>query len=148
MSNCNCKEVLIGVESGSDRLLTNIRKGTTREIEGQAIRILRDNGIRVKAAFIVGLPGESWESIKETENFIEEFPADDYDFSVLQVYPLSHIYEHPEQYDLAFEKFSGRWFKGRPGEYGDVSPIRTSSMSFEEILKARDYLEKKYKRWQ
>jgi len=147
MANNGCKEILIGVESGSDRILTNVRKGTTREIEGHAIRILRDNGIRVKAAFIVGLPGESWESINETEEFIGEFPADDYDFSILQVYPLSHIYEHPEQYDLSFEKFSGRWFKGKPDEYGDVSPIRTSSMSFEEILKARDYLEGKYKRW-
>jgi len=147
MSRCGCREVLIGVESGSDRILDSIRKGTTRELNKRAIGLLRGYGIRVKAAFIVGLPGESWDTIKETESFIEECQADEYDFSILQVFPLSAIYENPSAFDVKFERGSGSFFKGKPGHYSEISPISTSHMTFEEIVSARDELERKYKKW-
>jgi anaerobic magnesium-protoporphyrin IX monomethyl ester cyclase len=144
-SKSGLKEVLIGVESGSNRILQNINKGTTVEMNKRAIRTIRKHGVRVKIAMILGLPGENEKSLQETEDFLSSVEFDDVDFSVLQVYPNTSIHNNPSKYDVFFEK--ARWFKGRPDSYSECSPVSTSSLSFEEILKVRDKFEKKYKKW-
>lgn len=144
MANTGCVEVLIGVESGSDRILKNVNKGTTREKNLQAVALLKKYGIRVKAAFIVGLPGESEKSIADTESFVEEAQPDDVDFTILSVYPGSPIWDHPENYDLEFSRDGYLPFKGKPGEY--ASSVRTGAMGAEKIVEARDYLEGKFKK--
>ncbi len=149
MADCGCKEVLIGVESGSDRILKNVNKGTTKEMNKSAIAIFKKYGIRVKAAIIIGLPGESIETIKETDSFLEETQPDDVDFSILMVYPKSDIYERPEKYDVKFEKIDyardSAFFKTKPGDY--KSKISTSRLSAVDILRERDRLEEKFKKW-
>jgi anaerobic magnesium-protoporphyrin IX monomethyl ester cyclase len=148
MADCGCKEILIGIESGSDRILKNINKGTTREMNKRAINLLKKNGIRCKAALIIGLPGESLESIKETETFVEETQPDTADFSVLTVYPKSDIYEHPEKYDLNFPKISNvadkAYYKTKPGQYS--ANVSTSHLNGREIVEARERLDAKFKR--
>jgi anaerobic magnesium-protoporphyrin IX monomethyl ester cyclase len=140
-----CKEVLIGVESGSDRILRNVRKGTTVEMNRQAIELLKKYGIRAKAAIIVGLPGENEESLLETEYFLDETMPDDVDVSLLKVYPRADIYENPDKYDLKFDFDPEKsWFKGVPGEY--CSTVSTSSLSADELLRWRDRLEAKFKK--
>ena len=99
MGQTGCVEVLIGCESGSDRILANVNKGTTRQQNLKAISLLKKGRIRVKAAIIIGLPGESWESIEETKSFIEEAEPDDVDFTILSVYPGSDIWRNPSRYD-------------------------------------------------
>jgi len=149
MADCGCKEILIGVESGSDGILKNINKGTTREINKRSISFIKKYGIRCKAAFIVGLPGESRQSIEETASFVEEAQPDDADFSVLTVYPKSGIYEQPKKYDVHFEKIDyakvSACYKTKPGEYS--AHISTSNLTAEEILNARDELEARFKKW-
>ena len=142
-ADTGCYEVLIGVESGSSRILENVHKGTTREDNLGAIATLKHHGIRAKAALIVGLPGEDRDSLKETETFIEEAQPDDIDITLLQVYPGSQIWHHPELYDLSFDRHSYRFFKGQPGEY--QAGVSTSSLTSQELVEARDYLEKKFK---
>ena len=140
-----CKEVLVGVESGSDRILRNVRKGTTVEMNKKAIALLKKYGIRAKAAIIVGLPGENDESLLETEFFLEETRPTDVDISLLKVYPGADIYENPDQYDLKFDFDPEKsWFKGVPGEY--CSTVSTSALSTEELLRWRDRLEAKFKK--
>lgn len=149
MAECGCKEILIGIESGSDRILKNINKGTTREMNKRAVNLLKKHGIRCKAALIIGLPGESLETIRETETFVEETQPDAVDFSILTVYPKSDIYEHPENYDLRFEKISNAadtaYYKTKPGQYS--AHISTSHLTGKEILDARERLEAKFKKW-
>lgn len=137
-------EVLIGIESGSRYILESINKGTTPGENMQAIRLLQDHGVRVKGAFIVGLPGESWKSVKETEDFIQSCPCDDYDFSILQVYPGSDILKNPDVYDLKFHASSDPW-KGIPGNY--KCDVYTSNLSSRELIEIREDFEKRYKKW-
>jgi len=144
LAKTGCYEVLLGIESGSNRILANIHKGTTRELNLKAVRMLKKAGIRVKAAIICGLPGESWESIRETESFLEKAQPDDVDFSVLAVYPGSHIWEYPNEYDVTFPTSPGA-YKTKPGEY--QAGVATSHMTAEEIVRARDELEAKFKKW-
>lgn len=66
MAAGGCNELIVGVESGSQRILDNINKGETVSQQKQAILDARKAGIKVKASLIVGCPGEDWESISET----------------------------------------------------------------------------------
>jgi len=143
------REVLIGVESGSDRILKIINKGSTVAMNKEAIKFLHSLNIRVKAAMIVMLPGESDVTLNETWAFLEEMEQfiSDYDFSMLVPYPGSRIYENPEQFDLQFDKNDiHRPFKGAfKTEKWEPARISTSSLSFEEGLMWRDKLEDRFK---
>ena len=64
------REVLIGAESGSQKILDNIHKETTVEQNASVIQWCDEVGIRCKLSFIIGLPGESHESLEETKAFL------------------------------------------------------------------------------
>ena len=144
LANTGCLEVFLGLESGSDRILKyGIHKGTTRAQNIQAVKILREHGIRVKTGIVIGLPGEDRESLKETETMLDEIQPEDVDFTILTPMKGSNIALHPERYDLKFE-LGYTAYKSIPGQY--VSTVSTSSLTSEEILAARDRLEKKFKK--
>jgi anaerobic magnesium-protoporphyrin IX monomethyl ester cyclase len=138
-------EVGIGVESGSDAVLKRNMKGTTREMNANAFRLLKEHGIRPKAFLIVGLPGETHDTVKETESWIVETEPFDIDVSVFQPLPGSPIFQHPERWGVQFQ-YDGLpgWYKGTPGKY--ETSVRTDCLTSEEIVMHRDELEMKYKR--
>ncbi len=138
-------EVGIGIESGSDEILSRSMKGTTRKQNTRAVRRLHENGIRAKAFLIVGLPGESNRTVMETADWITEAGPDDIDLSVFQPMPGSQIFKDPEKWGIQFE-YDGKpgWYKGKPGEYEPTA--RTEHLSGAEILEWRDLLEKEFKR--
>ena len=69
MSSSGCWQVLYGLESGSDRMLKLLKKGATLEQNIQAVRWAKEAGLSVRADFIVGTPGETEESLRETLAF-------------------------------------------------------------------------------
>ena len=60
-----------GAESGSDRMLKNLNKGTTVAMNQKAIDMANKVGIPVSASFMYGLPGETKEDYQQTRNFID-----------------------------------------------------------------------------
>jgi len=140
MGASGCAEIGLGVESGSNEVLRRIRKGETVERQADAIRWAHDAGVRVKAFLIVGLPGETPETLAETERFIQQAQPDDIDVSVLQVYPGAPLYDRPD--GITVEGPSA-WYKGRPGEY--TCAHRTDALSAADICAARERLELAYK---
>lgn len=137
-------EVGIGVESGSTHILKQNMKGTTKEINTQAVRNLQQFGIRAKAFLIVGLPGESEETVKETKQWIETARPDDLDVSILQPMPGSVLFREPEKYGINFTYDSNPlWYKGKPSEY--KSSFSTKDLSAERIVELRDEIESLYK---
>jgi radical SAM superfamily enzyme YgiQ (UPF0313 family) len=64
------REVLIGVESGAQRILDNIHKETTVEQNAAVLQWCDEVGIRCKLSFIIGLPGETKETLEETGLFL------------------------------------------------------------------------------
>lgn len=136
MAQAGCHEVLIGVESGSQHLLDAINKQETVEQNRKAILWAKQQGIRVKALMMVGLPGETWETVEDSRRFIQETEPDVLDVTILTVYRGTDIYQHPERYDIAFRDAS--WYKGRSGEYR--STVSTSALSEHDIVLARELL--------
>jgi len=147
-SESGCKEVLIGVESGSDAILENINKGTTVKENEEAIKILHGAGIRVKAAMIAMLPGETEDTLKETWEFCERVEpyVSDWDFTICTPYPGSDLYENPEKYDFYFEESAVHSaYKGAGSSDWRPPKVWTSSLSFEDGLRWRDGLERRFK---
>jgi len=146
MADTGCKEILIGVESGSDQILKNINKQTTVEMNRNAIKNLHDCNIRVKAAMIIGSPGESQKTLTETWNFCEEMEdfVSDRDFSVLVPYPGSDIYKNPSKYDIFFNIEDIY----KPFKVGDdwQSIVSTSSLSKDTITMWRNKFHKRFKK--
>lgn len=145
LKNLGCAQICFGVESGSNRILNNINKGFTIERAKESIKWCHEVGLSVKTFVIVGLPGETSETLQETENFLEQSKPDDVDFTVLTVYPNTDIYKNPKRYDLNFQYRPGDWYKTSPGEY--KTTVSTKELTSEEILQARDYLEERFKKW-
>lgn len=140
MKASGCREIGVGVESGSQQILDNIQKHETVEQHHKCIQLAHEVGLRVKAFMVVGLPGESWETIMETDRFLAETRPDALDVSILSVYPGSNIYKNPEMYDVKFG--TPHHFKGKPGSY--VCDISTSHLTSQEIMLAHDMLYQKY----
>ena len=143
------REMLIGVESGSNRILGIVNKGTTVETNKKSIRMLHRLGIKVKCAMIIGLPSESPETLKETWEFCEDMQryVSDWDFTVFSPYPGSQVYEHPENYDIKFDKTEMHAFKGAAGSPAWALPnVSTSRLKNETILQLRDQFAERFKK--
>ena len=66
MSASGCKEILMGIESASQKILNNMNKRVEVKTIENAVNLIRKAGIRVRAGFIFGYPGETWETAMET----------------------------------------------------------------------------------
>lgn len=144
------REILIGVESGSDKILDTINKGTCVSINKITIKMLHSIGIKVKAAMIIGLPSESQETLKETWRFCEEMAPyiSDWDFTIFSVYVGSEIYDHPEEFDIKFDKGNYTAFKGSTITDWQRSTVSTSKLTNAEILQFRDRIAAEFKKTQ
>ena len=66
MKKAGCREIALGIESGSNELLLRMNKRTTLETALHAVRLIRKNGIRLVAFFMIGFPGETEKTISDT----------------------------------------------------------------------------------
>lgn len=66
MKKAGCEFIDLGIESGSNRILKNIKKNITVEMALEATKIIKGAGIGMKAFFMHGLPGETYQDIKKT----------------------------------------------------------------------------------
>lgn len=66
MKKSGCVHIAMAIESGSNRILKNIRKAITVEQGIEAAKIIKEAGIKLRVFFMHGLPGEEYEDIKKT----------------------------------------------------------------------------------
>src|SRR5579871_1316187 len=95
MKDAGCRLLIVGYESGDQQILKNIKKGATVERARDFTRDCKKLGLVVHGDFILGLPGETRETIKKTIAFAKEL-----DVETIQV-SLAHAYPGTELYDFA-----------------------------------------------
>lgn len=76
LKNANCQLIHFGVESGSQKMLTAMKKGTTVEKNAWAIQLAKEVGISVAISVVVGYPGETVEMLQQTFDFIRKTKPD------------------------------------------------------------------------
>lgn len=100
LADAGLRWVLIGFESGSDRVLSFIRKGTTVEQNVTAARICKELGIKIFANYMFGLPTETKEEMRQTARMIRRIRPDSYSPSVFTPAPGSDLYAFCEEQEL------------------------------------------------
>jgi radical SAM superfamily enzyme YgiQ (UPF0313 family) len=100
MRKAGCEFVDMGIESGSQAILNNMDKRLERGQSLAAIRMLNDNGIQGRGSFIVGYPGETRETFKETLDLINESRLPYYQPYVFYYSRNTLIHRDREQFGL------------------------------------------------
>jgi len=108
MKEAGCTWMLYGVESGNQQILDTAKKKITLEKIREGVRLGKEAGINVLASFIIGLPGETKETLKETDQFAQELGTS-YGFNVLSPFPGTEVREKAEEYGI--EILTNDWSK-------------------------------------
>jgi radical SAM superfamily enzyme YgiQ (UPF0313 family) len=106
MSRTGCERVMYGAESGSPEILKRIRKRITPEQTRRAVETTKAAGIKVLASFVLGLPGETPETLDETLQFADSLGVP-YSLNLLTPYLGTEIRERAET--LKIEILSDDW---------------------------------------
>jgi hopanoid biosynthesis associated radical SAM protein HpnJ len=85
--------LVVGFETGDAQVLKNIRKGATLEMGRRFVKWCRELDIQVHGTFMVGLPGESRESIEASIRYACELDPDTIQVSLATPYPGTEFYE-------------------------------------------------------
>jgi radical SAM superfamily enzyme YgiQ (UPF0313 family) len=112
MAKAGCHLIAWGLESGNAEILKNARKGTNPEKAFQSLTAARKAGIKNWGYFIIGLPGETEATIRDTINFAKKMPLDIALFHIAAPYPGTPFF---------FEVMKNGWFrKGTKWEEVDM----------------------------
>ncbi len=85
--------LLVGYESGNQRILNNVKKGVRLDVARRFTRDAKALGIAIHGTFILGLPGETRETIEETIRFALEVDPNTIQVSLAAPYPGTALYE-------------------------------------------------------
>ena len=85
--------VVVGYESGNEQILKNIKKGVTKTQAIEFTRNCKKLGITVHGAFVLGLPGETRETIKETIAYAIDLDLTSIQVSLASPYPGTEFYQ-------------------------------------------------------
>jgi len=146
LADAGCVEVAFGAESGSQQILDRIDKKTTVQQNYDCVRHCKDHGITVKAFLMIGLPGETRDTVAETERFILESGIDDAQIAIYYPYKGTMLRSEMDSgtaTDLMFIS-EGLGAYGQK-DLGTDSVVRTAELSADDLIQIREDLIMKYK---
>jgi len=139
MKKAGCWMINYGIESGVQDILTKCNKGETATLQAarEAVEMTKRAGIRVWGYFIIGLPGETCNTIKETSRFARSLPLDMVNFAVGAPYPGTEFYK---------QAVENKWLESYEWEDFDQNYsaiVNYPGLSSEEIMRGirRCYVE-------
>jgi hopanoid biosynthesis associated radical SAM protein HpnJ len=94
MKEAGCRLLIVGYESGDQQILKNIKKGATVERARQFTKDCHKLGLVIHGDFILGLPGETHETINNTIAFAKELDVETIQVSVAHAYPGTELYDY------------------------------------------------------
>ena len=89
--------LLVGYESGSQQILNNIKKGTRIDIAREFTKNAKELGITIHGTFILGLPGETAETIQQTVRFACDINPHTIQVSLCAPYPGTELYRQAQE---------------------------------------------------
>lgn len=121
MAEAGCDAVSFGVETANTEMLKRIKKGIKLEQVHAAIEMCHKAGMLAHASFIIGLPGETKETLRETDDFAQGTKAL-YGYHYLVPFPGTTVRENIQDYDL--EIMTNDWDRYDAND----AIVRTSAM--------------------
>jgi hopanoid biosynthesis associated radical SAM protein HpnJ len=122
--------LLVGYESGNQQILHNIKKGMLIDVARRFTKDCHELGIKIHGTFILGLPGESQETIRETIRFATEINPHTIQVSLAAPYPGTFLYQ---------QAVENGWLDARNAELIDdhgiqIAPLHYPHLSHTEIF--------------
>ncbi len=106
MKAAGCWAILLGAESGVQRHLNTLRKGTTLDQIRVAVHTAKDVGLQVSTPFLFGIPGETYQDGLRTIDFAIELDPDLANFHALTAFPGTPLHEHLNDYGTVSDDLS------------------------------------------
>ncbi len=100
MKEAGGRLMIVGYESGDAQILKNIKKGATLDMARRFTENAHKLGLTVHGDFIVGLPGETRDSIRRTIDFAKELDTETIQVSIAHPYPGTEFYDYAKQNNL------------------------------------------------
>ncbi|OGF26962.1 hypothetical protein A2331_02590 [Candidatus Falkowbacteria bacterium RIFOXYB2_FULL_34_18] len=138
MKQAGCYRIHLGIESGNQKILNGIKKGTTIEQIVRTVKYAKEAGLEIGGYFMIGLPGETEETMQDTINLAKFLKLDlnkisitiplpstelfkkldekklikTYDWDAFKIYSLpSRIYDHENLPWETIEKYSKKFYR-------------------------------------
>jgi hopanoid biosynthesis associated radical SAM protein HpnJ len=134
--------LLVGYESGNQQILINIKKGLRVERAKRFAADCRELGITVHGTFIIGLPGETRETIQETIRFAREVNPHTIQVSVAAPYPGTELYRQARENGWLPEDDEGATLVSGSGT--QLASLSYPDLGHTEILDSVDALYKRF----
>ena len=139
MKKAGCHYIGYGVESGSQMMLNSMRKGITVEQAKKAILLTKKAGIMPHATFMIGTPGETRETIRETIKFCKEVRLPHrIEIFFTTPFPSTPLYEYAKESGLIKDEEK---YIERLGDVADFV-INLTDMTNKELIDLRNRAEK------
>ena len=100
MKEAGCRLLIVGYESGDPQILKNIKKGATVDMAQRFTENCQKLGLVIHGDFIVGLPGETRESLRNTIDFAKRLDTETIQVSIAHPYPGTEFYDYVEKNNL------------------------------------------------
>ncbi|MFC2141212.1 radical SAM protein, partial [Acidobacteriota bacterium] len=105
MKESGCEGVFLGIESGNDEILKNMNKVASADKYFKGISLLKEYEILTFGSFIIGFPGETAETVRDTSRFIEKSGLDFYRAQPWYCDTITPIWEQKEEYRIKGSQF-------------------------------------------
>jgi anaerobic magnesium-protoporphyrin IX monomethyl ester cyclase len=135
MYAAGCRRIHYGIESGNQQVLDRVGKRIELPQVGQAVRWTQDAGIETKGYFMLGLPGDSAETMEQTVNLAVELDLDEAMFSLTTPFPGTRLWDEMVKKRPGTEynqDFTRAYYYGNPDE--DMVPFLNVSEVSDAVL--------------
>ncbi|WP_435008742.1 B12-binding domain-containing radical SAM protein [Tundrisphaera lichenicola] len=130
MKQAGCWLIAFGIESGSQKVLDNVKKDAQVEDAVRTINLCHRHGVKTWGYFIIGLPGETKETVRETIDLAKKIPLDIALFHVAMPYAGTEFY---------FQAVANGWlntYDWKHFDMNDSAVLGYGDFNSDEILKA------------
>jgi radical SAM superfamily enzyme YgiQ (UPF0313 family) len=135
LKKSGCLSAALGIESGNEEMLKAIHKNETKDEMRNAVKILKQYGVPITTSYIIGLPGDTHQTINETLDFARELNTEQMKFMLLTPVPGT------EAHRLAVERGlldPDDLLQMENTTYYDKTAVNLSNVSIEDLLKYQD----------
>lgn len=155
------KVIATGAESGSERILKNMNKKVTVEQNTKVVDWIHEYGMYAKSIMSLGHPGESPETLEETDKWLEKVKLDDVNFTIIECLPSSVYYDHAKEkngvwvytvpetkdklYDVGIDWTQEVHYYNGSGEVEYNPTVYTDTLSQADLKRWHRWFEGKYK---
>ena len=106
MKEAGCYRIHIGIESGNDSILSEIRKGFIFREALDACKVIKKHGLVLCAFFIMGFPQDTEETLNDTLNAMKKIDCDSVIFSIFTPYPGTEAFEYCLEHGIVDDGFN------------------------------------------